>query len=120
MNKPIEKKAWIIILRTSALTKKGINLIEKTLEELYKQLQIRISTSELNIYLRDLWISNAPHPFRGKRSKLKYATQYQILPPSIAINLNGRIPQNYQNFLLTKLRQKYGFYNICIKMKYNL
>ena len=41
-------------------------------------------------------------------------------PPSIAINLNGRIPQNYQNFLVNKLRQKYGFYNICIKMKYNL
>ena len=111
---------WIIILRTSALTKKGIKLIEKTLEELYEQLKIRVSTSELNIYLRELWVSKPPHPFRGKRSKLKYATQYEILPPSIAINLNGRIPQNYQNFLITKLRQKYGFYNICIKMKYNL
>jgi len=111
---------WIVILRTSALTKKGINLIEKALEDLYKQLQIRVSTSELNIYLRELWVSKPPHPFRGKRSKLKYATQYEILPPSIAINLNGRIPQNYQNFLKTKLRQKYGFYNICIKTKYNL
>ena len=111
---------WITILRISALTKKGINLIEKSLEELYQQLQIRVPTSDLNIFLRELWVSKPPHPFRGKRSKLKYATQYDILPPSVAINLNGRIPQNYQNFLISNLRKKYGFNNICIKMKYNL
>ncbi len=111
---------WINILRISALTKKGINLIEKTLDDLYQQFQIRVPTSELNIFLRELWVAKPPHPFRGKRSKLKYATQYATQPPSIAINLNGRIPQNYQNFLVNKLRQKYGFYNICIKMKYNL
>ena len=90
------------------------------LANLYQQLQIRVSTSDLNIFLRELWVAKPPHPFRGKRSKLKYATQYGTQPPSIAINLNGRIPQNYQNFLVNKLRQKYGFYNICIKMKYNL
>ena len=111
---------WINILRISALTKKGISLIEKTLDDLYQQMQIRVPTSELNIFLRELWVAKPPHPFRGKRSKLKYATQYGSQPPSVAINLNGRIPQNYQNFLVNKLRQKYGFYNICIKMKYNL
>jgi len=111
---------WISILRISALTKKGINLIEKSLNELNYQLEIRVPTSDLNIFLRELWTAKPPHPFRGKRSKLKYATQYEVKPPSIAINLNGRIPQNYQNFLVTQLRQKYGFYNICIKMKFNI
>ena len=111
---------WINILRISALTKKGINLIERSINELYQQLRIRVPTSELNIFLRELWVSKPPHPFRGKRSKLKYATQYETQPPSIAININGRIPKNYQNFLVTKLRKKYGFYNVCIKMKYNL
>ena len=42
---------WINILRISALTNKGINLIEKTLDDLYQQLQIRVSTSDLNICL---------------------------------------------------------------------
>ena len=116
----LKRFEWIYILRISALTKKGINLIENSLNEIHQQLQIRVSTADLNIFLRELWVSKPPHPFRGKRSKLKYATQYQILPPSVAINLNGRIPLNYQNFLISKLRQKYGFYNICIKIKYNL
>ena len=93
---------WINILRISALTKKGISLIEKTLDDLYQQMQIRVPTSELNIFLRELWVAKPPHPFRGKRSKLKYATQYGSQPPSVAINLNGRIPQNYQNFLVYK------------------
>jgi len=116
----LKKFDWINILRISALTKKGINLIKKTLIDVNKQLIIRVPTSDLNIYLRELWVSKPPHPFRGKRSNLKYATQYDSLPPSIALNLNGRIPLNYQNFLINKLRQNYGFYNICIKMKYNL
>tara|TARA_B100001996_G_scaffold315956_1_gene258940 strand:- start:213 stop:1514 length:1302 start_codon:yes stop_codon:yes gene_type:complete len=111
---------WINVLRISALTSKGINLINNVLIDINKQLRIRIPTSDLNIYLRELWVSKPPHPFRGKRSKLKYATQYDTLPPSIAINLNGRLPQNYQSFLINKLRQNYGFHNICIKMKYNL
>ena len=88
--------------------------------DINQQLRRRVPTSDLNIYLRELWVSKPPHPFRGKRSKLKYATQYDSLPPSIAINLNGRIPKNYQSFLINKIRKNYGFYNICIKMKYNL
>ena len=120
IKKKIKKFDWINILRISALTKKGINLINNSLEEINNQLQIRISTSDLNIFLREIWVSKPPHPFRGKRSKLKYVTQYDIEPPSIAINMNGRIPQNYESFLLNNLRKKYGFYNVCIKMKYNL
>ena len=120
IKKKLKKFDWINILRISALTKKGINLINNSLEEINNQLQIRISTSDLNIFLREIWISKPPHPFRGKRSKLKYVTQYDIEPPSIAINMNGRIPKNYESFIINNLRKKYGFYNVCIKMKYNL
>ncbi len=120
IKKKLKKFDWINILRISALTKKGINLINNSLEELNNQLQIRITTSDLNIFLREIWVSKPPHPFRGKRSKLKYVTQYDIEPPSIAINMNGRIPQNYESFLINNIRKKYGFYNVCIKMKYNL
>ena len=120
IKKKLKKFDWINILRISALTKKGINLINNSLKEVNNQLQIRITTSDLNIFLREIWISKPPHPFRGKRSKLKYVTQYDIEPPSIAINMNGRIPQNYESFLINNIRKKYGFYNVCIKMKYNL
>ena len=120
IKKKLKKFDWINILRISALTKKGIKLINNSLEEVNNQLQIRITTSDLNIFLREIWVSKPPHPFRGKRSKLKYVTQYDIEPPSIAINMNGRIPQNYESFLINNIRKKYGFYNVCIKMKYNL
>ncbi len=120
IKKKLKKFDWINILRISALTKKGINLINNSLKEVNNQLQIRITTSDLNIFLREIWVSKPPHPFRGKRSKLKYVTQYDIEPPSIAINMNGRIPQNYESFLINNIRKKYGFYNVCIKMKYNL
>ena len=120
IKKKLKKFDWINILRISAITKKGITLINNSLIEINNQLQIRISTSDLNIFLREIWVSKPPHPFRGKRAKLKYVTQYDIEPPSIAINMNCRIPKNYESFLIKNIRKKYGFYNVCIKMKYNV
>ena len=37
---------------------------------------------------RELWIKNPPHPFRGKRAKLKYVTQYSTQPPEFSFNLS--------------------------------
>ena len=50
-----------------------------------QQLSTRITTHELNILFREIWTKKPPHPFRGRRAKLKYVTQYDIYPPSSRI-----------------------------------
>ena len=82
------------------------------------QLNNRINTSDLNLYFRELWVANPPHPFRGKRAKLKYVTQYDISPPSFSFNLSSRIPKNYYSFIENKLREEFGFKNVSLKIKY--
>ena len=113
----LKKFTWLKILRISALTKKGLNKFSATLDEIISQLENRIDTSDLNLYFRELWVANPPHPFRGKRAKLKYVTQYDTQPPSFSFNLSSRIPKNYISFIENKLRSDHNFKNVALKIK---
>ena len=115
----LKKFTWLQILRISALTKKGLNKFSTTLDEINSQLNNRIDTSDLNLYFRELWVANPPHPFRGKRAKLKYVTQYDTQPPSFSFNLSSRIPKNYISFIENKLRNDHNFKNVALKIKVN-
>ena len=113
----LKKFTWLKIIRISALTKKGLNKFSATLDEIISQLENRIDTSNLNLYFRELWVANPPHPFRGRRAKLKYVTQYDTQPPSFSLNLSSRIPKNYISFIENKLRSDHNFNNVALKIK---
>ena len=113
----LKKFTWLKIIRISALTKKGLNKFSATLDEINSQLENRIDTSDLNLYFRELWVANPPHPFRGRRAKLKYVTQYDTSPPSFSFNLSSRIPKNYISFIENKLRSDHNFKNVALKIK---
>ena len=115
----LKQYQWVNVLRISALNKKNITQISKTIKDVEDQLHTRIGTSELNIKFRELWIKNPPHPFRGKRAKLKYVTQYSSYPPEFSFNLSSRIPKNYQMFIENNIRQNFNMKNICFKVKIN-
>ncbi len=118
LNYELKKFTWLKILRISALTKKGLNKFSHSLLEINDQLNIRIDTSELNIYFRELWVAKPPHPFRGKRAKLKYVTQYDTSPPSFSFHLSSRVPKNYISFLENKIRDDFLFKNVALKIKF--
>ena len=114
----LKKYNWIKVIRISALTKKGLDKFSKTITEIYLQLDTRVNTSDLNLYFRELWVSSPPHPFRGKRAKLKYVTQYDTNPPSFSFNLSSRIPKNYESFIENKIRKEFKFSNVSIMIKF--
>ena len=118
LNSHLKKFNWIKVIRISALTKKGLDKFSKTINEIYLQLNSRIDTSDLNLFFRELWVSSPPHPFRGKRAKLKYVTQYDIYPPSFSFNLSSRIPKNYEAFIENKIRNEFKFSNVSMLMKF--
>ena len=115
----LKQYQWVNVLRISALNKKNITQISKSIKDVEDQLHTRIGTSELNIKFRELWIKNPPHPFRGKRAKLKYVTQYSSYPPEFSFNLSSRVPKNYQMFIENNIRQNFNMKNICFKVKIN-
>ena len=115
----LKQYQWVNVLRISALNKKNIHQISKIIDDVEKQLNTRIGTSELNMNFRELWLKSPPHPFRGKRAKLKYVTQYSTYPPEFSFNLSSRIPKNYYVFIENNIRQSYNMKNICFKVKIN-
>ena len=114
----LKKFNWLKILRISALTKKGMNKFSHSLVEINDQLNRRIDTSDLNLYFRELWTAIPPHPFRGKRAKLKYVTQYDTFPPSFSFHLSSRVPKNYMAFIENKIRHEFQFKNVALKIKF--
>ena len=119
INRELKQYQWVNVLRISALRKKNILQISKSISDVENQLDTRIGTSELNIKFRELWIKNPPHPFRGKRAKLKYVTQYSTQPPEFSFNLSSRIPKNYQMFIENIIRDDFNMKNISFKVKIN-
>ena len=119
IKRELKQYQWVNVLRISALRKKNILQISKSISDVENQLDTRIGTSELNIKFRELWIKNPPHPFRGKRAKLKYVTQYSTQPPEFSFNLSSRIPKNYQMFIENIIRDDFNMKNISFKVKIN-
>ena len=118
LNSHLKKFNWIKVIRISALTKKGLDKFSKTINDIYLQLDSRIDTSDLNLFFRELWVSSPPHPFRGRRAKLKYVTQYDTNPPSFSFNLSSRIPKNYEAFIENKIRKEFKFSNVSMLLKF--
>ena len=89
------KKIYVVenIKNFCSNKKKVLINFRTTLDEINLQLNNRVDTSDLNLYFRELWVANPPHPFRGRRAKLKYVTQYDTEPPSFSFNLSSRIPK---------------------------
>ena len=115
----LKQYQWVNVLRISALNKKNINQISKVIKDIEVQLNTRVGTSELNMKFRQLWTKKPPHPFRGKKAKLKYVTQFSTYPPEFSFNLSSRIPKNYYVFLENNIRESYNMKNICFKLKIN-
>jgi len=119
IKRDLKQYRWVNVIRVSALSLKNINQIAKNIDLIEEQLNLRISTSELNSYFRELWVKSPPHPFRGKRAKLKFVTQYSTKPPEFGFSLSSRIPKNYSSFIENNIREKFNMSDIAFRIKIN-
>ena len=119
IKRDLKQYRWVNVIRVSALSLKNINQIAKNIDQIEEQLNHRISTSELNSYFRELWVKSPPHPFRGKRAKLKFVTQYSTKPPEFGFSLSSRIPKNYSSFIENNIREKFNMRDIAFRIKIN-
>ena len=72
VNHELHGNNWIKIVRTSTLNKRGLDLLQNNIADVHNDMGKRVTTSELNKFIRGLWLSKPPHPYRGKRAKIKY------------------------------------------------
>ena len=119
IKRDLKQYRWVNVIRVSALNLKNINQIAKNIDLIEEQLNYRISTSELNSYFRELWVKSPPHPFRGKRAKLKFVSQFSTKPPEFGFSLSSRVPKNYVSFIENNIRKNFNMGEIAFRIKIN-
>ncbi len=109
---------WAPVLFLSAIEKRGIHDIFKTVREIMHERQRSIKTSELNDFLEHA-LNLHPPASRGKiQLKVKYVTQTGTNPPvfSFFVNDPDAVHFSFRRFLENRLREVYGFWGTPIRL----
>lgn len=95
----------------SATSKQRIHQIIPLIDQVYASASTRIATSVLNEVLLDATTLNPPPTHKGKRLRVNYITQVDILPPTFVLHVNDieLMHFSYQRYLENKLRDTFEF-----------
>ena len=106
------------VLFISAQTGKGTEKIFPTLEEVADERRKRISTSEMNRFLKHVDFERASVPMR-QRVKIYYMTQAAVAPPTFILftDRGVKLHFSYQRFLENQIRRAFGFLGTPIWIK---
>lgn len=106
------------ILFISALTKQRVHKALEEAMKVFKNRTKKIGTSELNDFILKVVEDNPPPAYKGKYIKIKYCTMLPLHYPTFALfcNLPQYIRDDYRRFLENKIRDKYDFTGVPIRI----
>jgi GTPase len=106
------------VLFISAATGKGIDKIFPTLEKVTAERRKRISTGEMNRFLKHIDFDRASVPVR-QRVKILYLTQAAVAPPTFVLFTDRQVKLHfsYERFLENQIRRTFGFLGTPIWIK---
>jgi GTP-binding protein len=106
------------ILFISATGKQRIHKVLEMIEVVSNNKKRKISTSELNEVMLKIIDDTPPPSQKGKHVKIKYVTQLPVYTPSFAFfcNLPQYIKDPYKRFLENRLREKFDFSGVPIRI----
>lgn len=100
---------WARRVNISAKTGRALQKLEPAMLEALDSWDQRISTGQLNTWLRAV-VAQTPPPMRGGRlPRILFATQASTKPPVIVLFTTGFLEHGYRRFLERKLRETFGF-----------
>jgi GTP-binding protein len=100
---------WAVVLRTSAVTKRGIRRLMPGVTEAIGSHRRRLPTSMVNQLVRDAQ-ERRPHPRAGGRSaRILYAVQARVAPPTFILFATRRLEVSYLRFIEHRIREAEPF-----------
>jgi GTPase len=102
----------------SAQTGNGVERIFPMLKRVAAERRQRISTSEMNRFLKQVDFDRAPVPVR-QRVRIYYMTQAAVAPPTFILFTDRKVKLHfsYQRFLENQIRRTFGFLGTPIWIK---
>ncbi len=109
---------YLPMIFASALTKQRIFQVMEKAVEVYHNKTKKVPTSELNNALLPEIARYPPPAIKGKLIQIKYITQVAAKTPSFAFfcNLPQYIQESYQRFLENRLREKFDFEGVPVRL----
>jgi GTP-binding protein len=106
------------ILFISAVNKQRIHKVLETVEEVNRNRNRKISTSQLNEVMLGVISRTPPPSLKGKHVKIKYVTQLPVYTPSFAFfcNLPQYVKDPYKRFIENRMREEFEFTGVPIRI----
>jgi GTP-binding protein len=110
--------AYAPIVFISALAGQKLGNLLKTIAQVAEARRLRVSTSEMNQFLKELDFERAPTP-AGKPTRIYYLTQGGVAPPVFVAFTNraGKLHFSFERFLENRIRERFGFVGTPIIIK---
>jgi len=98
------------LLAVSARSGSGVSRLLDTVLEVWRQLNLSVSTAQLNRHL-GAWVAEHPLPVHGRNVKIRYGTQTGTNPVSFVLFVStvAGYPIRYSKYLVNRIRRDLGF-----------
>jgi len=100
---------WAPRVNISAKSGRAVQKLVPAMETALESWDARISTGQLNNWLKEV-VAATPPPVRGgKQPRILFATQAAARPPTFVLFTTGFLEAGYRRFLERRLRETFGF-----------
>lgn len=100
---------WVPRVNISAKSGRAVQKLVPALETALASWDSRISTGQLNNWLKEV-VAATPPPIRnGKLPRILFATQATARPPTFVLFTSAFLEAGYRRFLERRLRESFGF-----------
>ncbi len=103
----------------SALAGKGLDKLMDAVIATHKIWNKRISTAKINRWLEEVLIQHPPPALdRGRRIRIRYATQVKARPPTFVLFTSkpDQLPDSYTRYLVNSLRETFDLPGVPIRV----
>ena len=100
---------WVRRVNISAKTGRALQKLEPYMEEALENWDKRITTGQVNTWLRATMAQNPPPMKGGRIPRVLFATQASTQPPVIVLFTTGFLDAGYRQYLERKFREAFGF-----------
>ena len=121
VTKQAYQKLWFMkyvpVLSISALSRKRVTKLFTLIDEIISESSKRISTHELNVFLKNAVAKKGPPLYKNRRVKIYYITQVKTGPPGFLVFTNRKegIKEQYIRYLEGRLRDKFEFKGVPVE-----
>jgi len=109
IDRELAQVQWAPRVNISAMTGRAVQKLVPALETALASWDRRITTGQLNTFLKEV-VAATPPPVRGgKQPRILFATQAAARPPTFVLFSTGFLEAGYRRFLERRLRETFGF-----------